>query len=84
MNLQLRCPLDNESGTARESLQPAIERALDKSGYIQLRALEIRVDGDEVHLQGRLPNYYLKQLATHITSEVPGVRSVVDRIDVVR
>lgn len=83
MNLQLRYPLDNESGAAHQSLERAIERALDKSGYVQLRELDIRVDDGHVHLQGRLPSYYLKQLAGHIISEVPGVLSIVDRIDVV-
>ena len=34
-------------------------------------------------LHGRLPTYYLKQVAQAIAAEVEGVSSVVNRIDVV-
>ncbi len=83
MNLHTPCSLDNASSTPDQRLIQTIQLALDKSGYIQLRGLEIRVNGDQVHLRGRLPSYYLKQLATHIISGLPGIHSVVDEIDVI-
>jgi osmotically-inducible protein OsmY len=40
--------------------------------------------GDVVYLHGRLPSYFLKQLAQEITAGVDGVRRVINRIDVLR
>lgn len=82
MNLRLLCPLDNGPNITNQNLMQAIELALDRSGYIQLRELDIRVDGDHVYMHGRLPSYYLKQLAGHIISRVPGIYTVVDQVDV--
>ncbi len=58
--------------------------AMRNAGYLQLQSLHVRVDSREVYLQGRLPSYYLKQVAQHITLAVPGVRTIVDGIVVAR
>lgn len=65
------------------SLADAVTVALRSSGYQQLHALSVRVDGHDVILHGRLPSYYLKQIAHHIVSAVPGVHVILDAIDVV-
>lgn len=83
MNPQILAPANHTISTPDQRLVQTIQLALDKSSYLQLRGLEVRVDQERVHVRGRLPSYYLKQLATHIISEVPGVQSVVDEIDVV-
>lgn len=57
--------------------------ALRNTGYAQLPELEIRVDGHDVFLKGRLPSYYLKQKAHYAVLAVPGVHTIVDEIDVV-
>ena len=66
-----------------EPLAEAITGALRKTGYRQLLDLQIRVDGHDVILRGRLPSYYLKQIAHHVVSTVPGVNLILDAIDVV-
>lgn len=58
-------------------------KALRNTGYTHLPGLEIRVDGHDVFLKGRLPSYYLKQKAHHAVLAVPGVHTVADDIDVV-
>ncbi|MDB5336379.1 MAG: hypothetical protein JWN70_1998 [Planctomycetaceae bacterium] len=57
--------------------------ALRNTGYAQLPDLDIRVDGQDVFLKGRLPSYYLKQKAHFAALAVPGVRTIVDQIDIV-
>ena len=57
--------------------------ALRSSGYVQHRDLEIQVVGHNVHLTGRLSNYYLKQQAHYAVLNVPGVAAVFDDVDVV-
>ncbi len=39
---------------------------------------------DVVYLHGRLPSYFLKQVAQEIAAGVEGVRLVINRIDVRR
>lgn len=75
---------DPPATTAIESrIGDAIEVALRDTGYAQLRDLNVRVDGHDVILLGRLPSYYLKQIAHHVVMAVPGVHSIKDAIDVV-
>ena len=57
--------------------------ALRNTGYVQLRDLHVHVDGQDVILRGRLPSYYLKQIAHSVVLAVPGVRTIHDAIDVV-
>ena len=35
-------------------------------------------------LRGRLPTYYLKQLAQHLIAEIKGVRRIINEIEVLR
>lgn len=68
--------------TFEDALIEAVTGALQKAGYHQLGHLQVAVDGHEVTLQGRLPSYYLKQIAHHVVANVPGVNVILDRIDV--
>ena len=54
------------------AVQTAIHEAFRLTGYGELRLLEVRFDGDVVTISGRVPTYYLKQLAQNIASNVPG------------
>lgn len=56
--------------------------ALRSTGYAQLPELEIRVDGHDVFIKGRLPSYYLKQKAHYAVLAVPGVHTIIDDIDI--
>jgi osmotically-inducible protein OsmY len=65
-------------------LAERIEHALRATGYPALRAVEVSVCGGVVILQGRVPSYYLKQLAQATAMEIAGVRELRNDVEVVR
>jgi osmotically-inducible protein OsmY len=67
---------------ADRALQSRIQSALEASGYDQLRNLGVLVDAGEVILRGRLPSYYLTQLALTKAMRVEGVARVRNEIQV--
>jgi osmotically-inducible protein OsmY len=74
-------------GTARPSdagtsLANEAERLLHASSYSSLRNISCQGRDGTVYLHGRLPSYYLKQLAQEIVSRVKGAVTVVNRIEV--
>lgn len=72
-------------GDSRASgIHRAAEERLRGSGYLALRDVRCHACDDVVTLQGRLPSYFLKQLAQEIAAGVEGVRRVINRIDVSR
>jgi osmotically-inducible protein OsmY len=58
------------------------EARFRRSGYLALSDVACDVHDGVVHLRGRLPSYYLKQVAQAVAAEVEGVRLVVNRIEV--
>lgn len=60
------------------------EERLWSSGYLSLRDVACVACDDVLYLHGRLPSYFLKQLAQEIAAGVEGVRRVINRIDVLR
>ena len=71
-------------GTPTSPIRRMAEERLRDSGYLALREVACIAHDDEVHLHGRLPSYFLKQLAQEIAAGVAGVRRVINRIDVCR
>ncbi len=65
-------------------LAERIERALRATGYSPLRAVAVAVCGRLVILRGRVPSYYLKQLAQAAAMEVAGVGEVRNDVQVIR
>jgi osmotically-inducible protein OsmY len=61
-----------------------VERALRATGYSPLRAVEVSVRGQLVILRGRVPSYYMKQLAQAVAMGVAGTRELRNDVDVVR
>ncbi|ODT98648.1 MAG: hypothetical protein ABS79_05555 [Planctomycetes bacterium SCN 63-9] len=59
----------------------AIHR-LGRSGYSAFNDLSCEVVGADLWLRGRLPTYYLKQMAQAIVAQVEGVRRVINHIEV--
>jgi osmotically-inducible protein OsmY len=55
---------------------------LHRAGYLALRDIACDADGDALRLRGRLPTYYLKQLAQELAAEVEGVGRVINQIQV--
>lgn len=63
-------------------IQEVIEDRFWRSGYLALRDVSCQARDGEVHLRGRVPSYFLKQIAQEIAGGVEGVRQVINRIDV--
>jgi hypothetical protein len=60
----------------------ATEAGLRQSGYLALHAVACDSRGEVVYLRGRVPSYYLKQVAQAIAGRVKGVARVVNLIEV--
>ena len=72
------CRLDRDAMSARGlTYRPGIEQEaecrLRRSGYLALRGVTCDISGGALRLHGRLPTYYLKQVAQTIAAEVEGV-----------
>jgi osmotically-inducible protein OsmY len=65
-------------------LAERVERALRATGYGPLRGIEVTVGECLVILGGRVPSYYLKQVAQSTALAVPGARQVRNDLDVDR
>lgn len=81
-------PAEHSPTTGRKIRTSAIHRTAEErlrdSGYFALRDVVCMAYEDVVYLHGRLPSYFLKQLAQEIAAGVEGVRRVINRIDVLR
>jgi osmotically-inducible protein OsmY len=65
-------------------LAERVEQALRATGYPRLRGIEVTVHARLVILRGRVPSYYLKQIAQETALAVPGTHQVRNDLDVVR
>lgn len=70
----------------REDLRLAerVEGALRATGYGCLRAVLVSVSARVVLLRGRVPSYYLKQIAQVTALAVPGAHQIHNGLDVVQ
>lgn len=70
---------------SREDLHLAgrVEHALYATGYVPLRNIEIAVLARLVTLAGRVPSYYLKQVAQTAALSVPGIHQICNDLKVV-
>ena len=71
-----------EWGASADPLESRIARTLMQSGHAQLRQVRVLVSGSEVALLGRVPTYYLKQLAQSLVRGIEGVESLRNELDV--
>jgi osmotically-inducible protein OsmY len=65
-------------------LAERVERALRATGYGLLRGIDVTVHVRLVILGGRVPSYYLKQVAQATALAVPGVERVRNDLEVGR
>jgi hypothetical protein len=65
-------------------LAERVERALRATGYGPLRGIKVTVRARYVILGGRVPSYYLKQVAQTTALTVPGAHHVRNDLDVAR
>lgn len=64
-------------------LAESVERALHATGYAPLRSVEVVVRARRILLKGRVPSYYLKQIAQTATLAVPGIHQIHNDLEVV-
>jgi hypothetical protein len=57
-------------------------KMLQSSSHYFLRTVQCEFDGGVLTVRGRVPTFYLKQLAQALLARVPGVDRLVNRLDV--
>lgn len=65
-----------------QAIHAGIQDALNRSGYGELRRVDLDCEGDAVTISGRVPTFYLKQLAQSIALAAPGVGRVNNEVHV--
>lgn len=65
-----------------DSLADEADRVLSESAYPDLRRLQCECHDGIISIRGRLPSYFLKQMAQTIVSRIHGVRRVSNQINV--
>ena len=65
-------------------LAERVERALRATGYWALRTVRVSVNARVVILEGRVPTYYVKQIAQATALAVPGAHQIRNDLDVVK
>lgn len=64
-------------------LAKRIERALHATGHNVLREIEVFVTARIVRLVGRVPSYYLKQVAQVTALAIPGTHQIHNDLEVI-
>jgi osmotically-inducible protein OsmY len=70
-------------GTRPQTIGRQAEERIRQSSYLALRHITCDANGDVLHLRGRVPSHYLKQVAQEIAAGIEGAREVINRIEVV-
>lgn len=65
-----------------EAIQ-AVESRLQESSYWHLRAVSCECIAGTLTIRGRVPTYYLKQIAQSVVRKIEGIKSVINLIEVV-
>jgi osmotically-inducible protein OsmY len=73
-----------EPSSPDSELETSVRSSLQKTGYHQLRRLDVVVADGQVRLTGRLPQFYLLQLAQQAVMKTEGVLNVDNGIEIVR
>ena len=80
----LRPHFAGTSSSPDSELETSIRTSLQKTGYHQLRRLDVVVENGQVRLSGRLPQFYLLQLEQQAVMKTKGVLKLENGIKVVR
>ena len=71
------------SDTAADQMLAEIRRRLNSKGYHVLRLIDCEYCDGAVVLRGRVPTYYLKQIAQSVLLNDPAVKTIANLIEVV-
>jgi osmotically-inducible protein OsmY len=66
-----------------EGVVSSVQALLRQSEYFELRRISCEFHEGVLTLRGRVPSYYLKQLAQALAAEVEGVLELNNQLDVV-
>jgi len=72
-----------DSAEADRDLLQRVKAFLHQRGYGPHKALELNAERGVLLVQGRVPTFYLRQIAVECIKRVAGVTQVVDAIEVV-
>jgi len=72
-----------DSTEPERDLHQRVKFCLHQCGYVLHRVLEISIERDVVVVEGRVPTFYLRQIAVESIKRVAGVIQVIDLIQVV-
>lgn len=64
------------------AVQVQAQEMLERSNYLALRRLRCECHDGQLVISGRVPTYYLKQVAQSIVRQVPHVRRIDNQVDV--
>jgi osmotically-inducible protein OsmY len=70
------------AGKNPKDLSDRVTRALSATGYLPLRGIEVAIHGRHVTLLGRVPSYFMKQIAQAAALAVAGVEELANDLDV--
>lgn len=68
--------------TRDERLQNSVISELHASAYRPIQTIECHVHEDLVILSGRVPSFYIKQVAQTVVMKIAGVKSIENRLRV--
>jgi osmotically-inducible protein OsmY len=71
-----------KSSLSAKNVKADIEAALKRRAQIEAENIQVIVNGDEVTLKGNIHSWPERRLATSAVWSVPGVRKVVDRMNI--
>ena len=80
--IQNDAALNDPVSSTLSDVEAQIKEKLHFTQHAALRCVTYSIEGDTVVLFGRVPSYYLKQLAQVKVTCVPGIERVDNRIEV--
>ena len=71
-----------ERGVGDAVVASKARQILDGSNYLALRRLQCECHDGQLVLLGRVPTFYLKQMAQTLVRQIPQVRKIENKVDV--
>jgi osmotically-inducible protein OsmY len=68
--------------TRDDDLVRQVRHALTRSGYVELRSVEVTGVRDGIQLNGHVRTYYLKQMAQALAMQIEGVNCMENQMEV--